>query len=117
MARIITSEDDVPNGWVRIADLTDNATDAKILSDAHTTGDLDAVKLIRTTSEVRTGPVWVDAVAAKALLAKCQAKRDGKPAAAEKSSVEQPSPWELGVIAVSLQRIADALEAMATRPS
>ena len=112
MARIITSESDVPSGWVRIADLTDNATDAKILSDAHTTGDLDAVKLIRTTSEVRTGPVWVDAAAAKALLTKCQAKRDGKPAASDKTA-----DWQLSVIAVSLQRIADALESMATRPS
>ena len=118
MARIITSEDDVPKGWVRIADLTDNATDAKILSDAHTNGDLDAVKLIRTTSEIRTGPVWVEAIAARALLSRCQAKRDGaaKPASAQADNVTPDYVVELlQSINDSLGRIAAAADAMAAR--
>ena len=115
MARIITSEDDVPKGWVRIADLTDNATDAKILSDAHTNGDLDAVKLIRTTSEIRTGPVWVDPIAARALLSRCQAKRDGaaKPVSAAKE--ESPAVAASDETNRLLERIAVALEAIAGR--
>jgi len=123
MARIITSSDDVPDGFVRITDLTDNATDAKILSDAHTTGHLDAVKLIRTTSEVRTGPVWVDAVAAKALLMKCQAKRDAAAPAARPSTeqtidlTQYEAMRTLQRIEAAMLRIAEAAEAMATRPS
>jgi hypothetical protein len=121
MARIITSEDDVPDGWVRIADLTDSSTDAKILSDAHTNGELDAVKLIRTTSEIRTGPVWVDAVAARALLSRCQAKRDAgmRPEQAEGQSIDltqYEAMRTLQRIETALLRIAEAAEAMATRP-
>jgi hypothetical protein len=121
MARIITSEDDVPDGWVRIADLTDSSTDAKILSDAHTNGELDAVKLIRTTSEIRTGPVWVDAVAARALLSRCQAKRDAgtRPEPAEGQSIDltqYEAMRTLQRIETALLRIAEAAEAMATRP-
>ena len=118
MARIITSENDVPNGWVRIADLTDNATDAKILSDAHTNGQLDAVKLIRTTSEIRTGPVWVEAIAARALLSRCQAKRDGvaKPVSPPADDVTPDFVVEmLQSLAASLGRIAAAAEAIAAR--
>jgi hypothetical protein len=125
MARIITSEDDVPDGFIRIADVTDNATDAKILSDAHTNGDLDAVKLIRTTSEIRTGPVWVDKIAAGALLSRCQAKRDSeRETDARALSVAMQLHGglrELPLVASGdqanklLERIAVAIEAIASR--
>jgi hypothetical protein len=122
MARIITSEADVPSGWVRIAEVTDNATDAKIISDAHNADAIPAAKLVRKTSEYRIGPVWVDPAAAKAWLLRCQAKRDaGTPAA--RSSTEQTidlTQYEamrtLQRIETALLRIAEAAEAMATRP-
>lgn len=108
MARIITSETDVPHGWVRIADAATSATDGKILSDAHNSGALPAVKLVRTTSSYRTAPVWVDPVAAKALLSRCQDKRDG----VTKPAIVQPGGDD---VAVQLCRIADVLERIAGR--
>ena len=46
MAKIITNLADVPDGWVRIADITDSVTDQKILSDAHNADVNPAVKLV-----------------------------------------------------------------------
>jgi len=121
MARIITSEADVPSGWVRIAEVTDSATDAKIISDAHNADAIPAVKLVRKTSEYRTGPVWVDPAAAKAWLSRCQAKRDAgtRPEPAEGQSVDvtqYEAMRTLQRIETALLRIAEAAEAMATRP-
>jgi hypothetical protein len=116
MAKIITNLADVPDGWVRIADITDSVTDQKILSDAHNADVIPAVKLVRTTSEFRIGPVWVDPVAAKALLGRCQAKRDGRVAAEGDRDQRAGSAVRVVVlddcaerIAVALERIADAV--------
>jgi hypothetical protein len=110
MAKIITNLADVPDGWVRIADITDSVTDQKILSDAHNADVIPAVKLVRTTSEFRIGPVWVDPVAAKALLERCQAKRDGRVAWKEAADLV-PAAFGRGD-RDALSRMADALERM-----
>jgi hypothetical protein len=118
MARIITNPDDVPDGWKRITDLTNNSTDAKILSEAHTAGDLAAVKLIRTTSEIRTGPVWVDAVQAAAILSRCQARRDSLKSDAQSSVPAGSSDEVAGLlreISQSLSSIAFSLQSIAMK--
>jgi hypothetical protein len=110
VARIITNVADVPEGWVRIADLTDSVTDQKILSDAHNSDVIPAVKLVRTTSEFRIGPVWVDPAAARSLLDRCQAKRVCKTGTKE---VADSAIASFSGDRDALHRIADALERMA----
>jgi hypothetical protein len=132
MARIITSEDDVPKGWKRIVEITNSPTDAKILSDAHNAGTLDAVKLMRTTSDMRTGAVWMDPALANALLARCQARRDAvskprqqiEPTAVTPPATDTEVGQQLVGYAFALvsglldraERIAVALENIATTP-
>ena len=65
--KVITDESQVPAGFKRISSLADSITDQKKLSDAHTDGLIEAVKLMRSTDD-RTGPVWVDASAAERVL-------------------------------------------------
>jgi hypothetical protein len=126
MARIITSEADIPFGWKRFCDITNNRTDQKALSTAHEVGQLDAVKFMRTTGE-RGAPVWMDPVAAQAFLARCQAKRDavGKAKQAaqtisvEATAADSEMAWLRFLIHGLLdrtERIAVALENIATTP-
>ena len=114
MARIITNVSDVPDGWVRIADITDSVTDQKILSDAHNADVLPAVRLVRTTSEFRIGPVWVDPAAAKTLLQRCQAKRDGRlpcsPAADEPAHLSHHQVALVDRVAKIGDAIVDAID-------
>jgi len=115
MSKIITNLSEVPDGWVRIADITDSVTDQKILSDAHNSDVIPAVKLVRLTSEFRIGPVWVDPVAAKALLERCQAKRDGRASVGADrellpvAGVRVVNDDHAERIAVALERIADVI--------
>jgi len=131
MARIITSEADIPFGWKRFFDITTNKTDQKALSTAHETGKLDAVKLMRTTGE-RAAPVWMDPVAAHAFLSQCQAKRDAavkakqqiEPTAVTPPATDTEVGQQLVGYAFALvsglldraERIAVALENIATTP-
>jgi hypothetical protein len=59
-AKVITDEADVPDGYVPLANWADDGVNHKRLSDAHSTGRVRAVKLMRTVSEARTGKVWVN---------------------------------------------------------
>ena len=70
---LITNQADVPAGYVQIARMVDDtmpkpATLLKALSDAHRQGKLEAVKLVRRVSEVRTAPVYVDRKQAEAII-------------------------------------------------
>lgn len=79
----------VPSGYVQIARLVTEEmprpkTLMKVLSDAHRTGKLDAVKLVRRVSEIRTAPVYVDRQQAERLLrdrmAEWEAEANPRPA-------------------------------------
>ena len=70
---LITNQADVPVGYVQIARMVNDtmpkpATLLKALSDAHRQGKLEAVKLVRRVSEVRTAPVYVDRKQAEAII-------------------------------------------------
>jgi hypothetical protein len=78
MTKVISDTKDVPHGYVRLSEITKDVTDAKRLSDAHDQGDIPAVKLIRTTGEIKTGPVWVCERSARDFLAGIHAARSRK---------------------------------------
>lgn len=65
--RLIVDPADVPKGFVQIARVANNRTEAVWLSRAHSTGTIAAVKLARYASD-RTGKVYVDPQQARALL-------------------------------------------------
>lgn len=69
---VITSLDQVPEGFVQITTLvSENYPPAqksrrkRILSDAHQLGYVRAVKLFRSASDHKTGPVFIDPVGAE----------------------------------------------------
>ena len=124
--KVITDESQVPAGFKRISSLADSLTDQKKLSDAHTDGLIEAVKLMRSTDD-RTGPVWVDAQAAAHVLRGSATLQARKPAKAVDSA------WadrriESAVIALceinngitlmqaTLERLTAAVESIATQP-
>ena len=122
--KVITDESQVPAGFKRIASLADSLTDQKKLSDAHTDGLIAAVKLMRSTED-RTGPVWVDADAARRVLDGSERQQVRKPAI---PSVASSSQIEAAVIALCeinngitlmhgvLERLTAAVESIATQP-
>jgi len=57
--RLIIDPSDIPDGFVQIARMASNRTEAVWLSRAHSTGVIDAVKLARFASD-KTGKVYVD---------------------------------------------------------
>jgi hypothetical protein len=73
--RIITAEDQIPDGFVPINHFRENgfvqrwATIAKAISDAHSVGRIRAVKLCRTMGDLKTGAVYVHEGDATAFLA------------------------------------------------
>ena len=120
--KVITEESQVPHGFRRISSLADSLTDQKKLSDAHTNGFIAAVKLMRSTED-RTGPVWVDAEAAREVLA-------GDKTRAKKVSTDQMSAGQneaavvalceinngISLIHATLERLTAAVESIATQP-
>ena len=120
--KVITEESQVPHGFRRISSLADSLTDQKKLSDAHTDGFIAAVKLMRSTED-RTGPVWVDAEAAREVLA-------GDKARTKKVSAYQMSAGHneaaivalceinngISLIHATLERLTAAVESIATQP-
>lgn len=122
--KVITDESQVPAGFKRISSLADSLTDQKKLSDAHTDGIIAAVKLMRSTED-RTGPVWVDAEAARRVLDACDRQPIRNPSAGQGPSSSQ---IEAAVIALceinngitlmqaTLERLTAAVESMATQP-
>lgn len=70
---IISTEDGIPEGFVRLSHLVDTSmprhrTLLKALSDAHKSGTLPAVKLVRKISEIRIGAVYADRATAEAII-------------------------------------------------
>ena len=120
--KVITEESQVPHGFRRISSLADSLTDQKKLSDAHTDGFIAAVKLMRSTED-RTGPVWVDAEAAREVLA-------GDKTRTKKVSAYQMSAGQneaavialceinngISLIHATLERLTAAVESIATQP-
>jgi hypothetical protein len=120
--KVITEESQVPHGFRRISSLADSLTDQKKLSDAHTDGFIAAVKLMRSTED-RTGPVWVDAEAAREVLA-------GDKNRTKKASTDQMSAGQneaavialceinngMSLIHATLERLTAAVESIATQP-
>ena len=79
--KVITDEAQVPKGFVRIASVADSLADQKRLSDAHSDGLLEAVKLMRSIDD-KHGPVWVDARAAESFLQDSSNPKAAKPLSA-----------------------------------
>jgi hypothetical protein len=63
--RIITAEEQIPDGFVPVSHFRENgfvqrwSTIAKAISEAHSLGRVRAVKLCRTMSDLKVGPVYV----------------------------------------------------------
>lgn len=121
--KVITDESQVPAGWKRISALADSITEQKKLSDAHTEGVIEAVKLMRSIED-KTGPVWVDPNdARKVLAADKPAVRHG---VADSHAADRR--LEGAVIALceinngitmmqaTLERLTAAVESIATQP-
>lgn len=104
---VITSEDQVPAGYVRVHEITKDKSDQNRLFEAHGNGLIPAVKVMRTTSD-RNGPVWVDRNAAERVIA----------AAKDLPSRKRPTPIEtpfmLSEIDDKAERIARAVERIAS---
>ena len=85
--QVITRRDDVPEGYANLrlfvtrGDGTIDKTLAKALSEAHTNGMLPAVKLFRSASDWKTGPVFLDRDAAERFVAEWHAARTPRSAA------------------------------------
>jgi hypothetical protein len=65
--KVITDESQVPAGYVRICDVTPDATLQRRISHAHMDGTIQAVKLMRSVKDT-VGPVWVERAGALKLL-------------------------------------------------
>ena len=83
--RLIVDPADVPKGFVQIARVANNRTEAVWLSRAHSTGTIAAVKLARYASD-RTGKVYVDPQQARELLE----SRRNKPRRMDATQEERP---------------------------
>jgi hypothetical protein len=114
--RVITEESQVPAGFKRICEITHSLTEQKQLSDAHTDGRIEAVKLMRSTNE-RGGPVWVDAAAARLVLAgdeNYQHPKVVKPVVADSPAAMNHAVMSLMEMRLTLARIEAVLERLAT---
>lgn len=82
---VITTLDDVPAGYVQLnrlsarGDGTQDRTLHKALSEAHMAGVLPAVKLFRSASDWKTGPVFLDRDASEKFIAEWRSVREPKP--------------------------------------
>lgn len=125
--RIINDEAMIPAGWVTMNSIaTEVPLDGTVsrasiggwLSAAHRAGELSAVKLVRTTGEFKTGPVYVPREPALAIvdtrLAEIAARREAKsqrqtPAATAMEAVES---LDVGGVAVEGGTATSRLEEM-----
>jgi hypothetical protein len=124
----------VPDGYCRFEDLTQDATEQKRLSDAHKAGKIPAVKLMRTLRDEK-GPVWVhrelaaeflrgrqeqisDAVMQEAMDEAMQCSRSSVASfdAAEFMEAIRSLSSRLESLCEHVSRIADAVEDRATAP-
>ncbi len=122
--RVITDASQVPAGFVPMADLcrTHGEPTARALSDAHTQGKVQALKLMRTPND-RSGPVWLEQRGANEIVQANKPKPMPAPELPAKFQGTRPkneSPWDelvsmswaLGSIDTNLGRIAESMEAL-----
>ena len=128
--RYITSELEVPPGYVSLASLCNGDIDLKkVVSKAHCRGLIPAVKLCRHRGEERTGPVWVSKQHADEYLkdyfappshAHGDADDEDRPVRTQSvTEAKLAARLDAATYATAiglLARIADALEAIATQP-
>jgi|LakMenEpi03Aug12_release.lakeMendotaPanAssembly.Ray.scaffolds.fasta_scaffold494549_1 hypothetical protein len=122
----IDSEDKVPAGYIPLTDFDSQSAAHKRLSDAHREGQIRAVKLVRTMRDFRNGRVWVHEGDARELL------NGGSPKPPSKERIKpaggSATQFEAAVIALceinngitlihaTLERLATAVESIATQP-
>lgn len=84
--QVITKREDVPEGYANLrifvtrGDGTIDKTLAKALSDGHSNGVIPAVKLFRTATDWKTGPVFLEREAAQRFVAEWHAARSPRSA-------------------------------------
>lgn len=112
--RIITAEDQIPDGFVPVNHFRENgfvqrwATIAKAISDAHSVGRIRAVKLCRTMGDLKTGAVYVHEGDTTAFLA----ARYPHPSMIQPPAVETPvveTPARMGEAGEAIERLTAAM--------
>ena len=116
--RVITDESQVPDGFERIAVITDSRTKQKQLSDAHIAGSLAAVKLMRSTDDF-AGPVWVNVEQANSIISgrADSAQKNGDGLAVSSWAIPEELVRLLERLSEACERIAASAESMATQPT
>jgi hypothetical protein len=122
--RVITDANQVPAGYIPMADLCKlhGEPAARALSDAHTQGKVQALKLMRTPND-RSGPVWLEERGANKVVQANKPKPHTTPEYQAKVQGTRPkneSPWDelasmswtLLSIDTNLGRVAESMEAM-----
>ncbi len=114
--KVITDESQVPEGYVRICEISPSNTEQKRISEAHQEGLIAAVKLMRSTRDT-VGPVWVHKEAAVELLRRHKERATLGMQVLHSHAATDPEVVAVLVrLAVAAERIADAAESMATVP-
>ena len=121
VTKVITDESQVPEGYVRICDMTPDVTLQKTISKMQLDGLVPAVKYMATAKHF-TGPVWVDAAITNQLLkptpllnyAHAKAVSAGSTKFVSITAVPDRIDSVLERIAISLDLIADAATRLAT---
>lgn len=124
--RLIVDPADVPKGFVQIARVANNRTEAVWLSRAHSTGTIAAVKLARYASD-RTGKVYVDPQQARELLESrrqrpgpCEVVREEKSWTISSADLErsnQQSAMLIQDLTVAVRDLQAAVELLSERLS
>lgn len=110
--RIITAEEQIPDGFVPVNHFRENGfvqrwpTIAKAISEAHTLGRIRAVKLCRTMGDLKTGAVYVHEGDTTAFLA----ERYPHPGTTTPPAVETPAEASrLGEAGEAIERLTAAM--------
>lgn len=115
--KIITSEEQIPDGFVPVNHFRENGfvqrwpTVAKAISEAHSLGRIRAVKLCRTMGDLKTGAVYVHEGDATAFLAARYPHPSMiQPSAGETIVVDTPAePARLGEAGEAIERLTAAM--------
>ena len=110
--KVITDESQVPEGYVRICDISPSNTEQKRISEAHQEGLIAAVKLMRSTRDT-VGPVWVHKESAVELL---EGHRRKSVTLTKEGGTDPVLLAAIARLTIACERIADSAEALATVP-
>jgi len=122
---VVTHESQVPAGFKRICEITRILSQQKKLSDLHSDGVIDAVKLLRWADD-KHGPVWVnERQAVEALMEKpIPARQDASESPTSNTSYDAIAALTVTLSALAtsqtvlidaVERIASAVEEVARR--